>query len=202
LQFIDKTGFLPAAFRLPAFACSLMFQDTDWCAKCRRINSQLELWISFPQIDEIMVSILMKLVIIWGPILLYCHFKNKSLQEKRPSNISHTIYTNRGQSRARIVRIYITKGCCFCVLKNPYLDSFIWVPMRDIFSAVVKNSEAQSVGSSCQVEGTVVLYSAVWLSGLLLTEIWHCEKQWSLMEALFILRNRRYLNVAPPMFQY
>jgi hypothetical protein len=29
LQFIDKTGFLPAAFRLPAFACSLMFQDTD-----------------------------------------------------------------------------------------------------------------------------------------------------------------------------
>jgi hypothetical protein len=81
------------------------------------------------------------------------------------------------------------------VLKKPYLDSFIWIPLRDIFSAAVKNSEAQCVGSLFEENTTVnyseawlsglllalkkavVLYSEVWLSGLLLVEICHCEKQ-------------------------
>jgi hypothetical protein len=126
---------------------------------------------------------------------------------RRGRVIYHTQYIPTGVNQEPgIVRIYITKDWWevyhFCVLKNPYLDSFIWVPMRDIFSAVVKNSEAQCVGSSCQIEGTVVLYNEVWLSGLLLIEIWHCEKQWGLLEALFILHSRRYLNMAPPMFQY
>jgi hypothetical protein len=64
----------------------------------------------------------------------------------------------------------------FCVLKKPNLDSFICVPMREIFLPLWKINDAQRLGSSCQVEGTVVLYSAVWLSGLLLIEIWHCER--------------------------
>jgi hypothetical protein len=38
------------------------------------------------------------------------------------------------------------------MLKNPYLDSFICVPLRDIFSAVVKNSEAQCMGSLFEEE--------------------------------------------------
>jgi hypothetical protein len=70
-------------------------------------------------------------------------------------------------------------------------------PLRDIFSAAVKNSEAQCVGSlfverrnttvnyseawlsglPLVLKKAVVLYSEAWLSGLLLVEICHCEKQ-------------------------
>jgi hypothetical protein len=96
LQFIDKTGFPPTAIRLSAFCLRFWRKRrTSLMCKVSRINSQLKLQSVSPDWRDSLVPILTKLVIIWGPMLLYCHFKNKELKGIRPSNITRYIHQQR-----------------------------------------------------------------------------------------------------------
>jgi hypothetical protein len=96
IAIIDKTGFPPTAFRLSAFCLRFWRKEEHvWCAKVSRINSQLKLQLVSLDWRDSLVPILTKLVIIWGPMLLYCHFRNKELKGIRPSNITRYIHQQR-----------------------------------------------------------------------------------------------------------